>query len=970
MRKRSRSLWLPFVLPLFLMQFSIPGCPIDTGGGTGGDGNVGGGAAFNLPPTAIITADRTRGVAPLTIQFSSANSTDDGLIISRRWDFGNGQTSAEISPRQTFDTTGTFTVRLTITDDANVSSSRTLTVVVTQSPTAVLNVDRTISSNAPAIFNFDASQSTDPDGQIVSYRWDFGDGSTEVLPVVAHTFAAPGTYRVRLTVTDNAGVTATADQLIEVGIPRPRISFRQPPDDVPNIVVTPESPLWVTVTTEVQPGVPRTIRTGLDRDRDPCDGLAAIYNVDNNFELGRLDNAPDAINDVAISANGQFIATGADNGVLSIYNAATRRLIRQVNSNHGAINGLAFSPDAATIALAQDDGSVVLINRANGSILNTIAAHVGPAQDVAFSVDGTRLGSAGDDNRGRIWNPANGALEATLNGHTLGVTSIAFSPVNSLQVLTGSSDRTARLWNASSGNQIAIFQPIFAGGNIVEGHSLPINAVAFGPDATRIATGSADRTAIIWDLASQGEVLTISGHSDAVTSVAFNFNGSRLATGSADRTARTWNTETGAEFNRFTPCASTVSSVVFDLGGQTLIAGVAARTSIQLDSDPPQGNDLNATIPTALKLTDVPIGQYSLWAEIDTDRTDPVRTYATAVVNVVSSFTRAVDAFTPRVPLLGDRASIVVAPTFDRQIFDIGPMSAGDRIRISFLNLPGYQQTVNDPSQNVNSPTPSVIILNASEDLFAWYDGNTFLTPGARLAVTRSSSSHFFVVDTGTSVDIQIFRAAGVSARTQRIFLDFRGRSEVAVGGLPALNIPALSGPGLNPAYSTADTAIIRSAITAEMRRLYGRWNVEIVSSDEGQPPTPPYQTLYFGGRNPTLLGIADYIDPRNETLTGSGLVFANEIANEFSSRDSTFVGRYIGMVAAHEAGHLLGLRHVENPLDIMDATTGNYLNMGNIDETVDFLASPLLGREVGPNGTIGIQDAQALFDELIGRRP
>jgi hypothetical protein len=66
-------------------------------------------------------------------------------------------------------------------------------------------------------FNFDASCSFDTDGSIVSYSWNFGDGSGDVGPFVSHVFEAPGTFHVTLTVTDNNGLTSAYDELVEVG---------------------------------------------------------------------------------------------------------------------------------------------------------------------------------------------------------------------------------------------------------------------------------------------------------------------------------------------------------------------------------------------------------------------------------------------------------------------------------------------------------------------------------------------------------------------------------------------------------------------------------------------------------------------------------------------------------------------------------------------------------------------------------
>lgn len=260
---------------ILLLQLPLTGCPSGTGVGAGDTGSL-----FNLPPTVVMSADVVRGVAPLTVRFNSSASTDDGVIVGRLWDFGDGQTSQDIAPTHIFRTTGAFTVRLTLTDDEGGKASRSLLISVTERPVARFKVlfngeERYTAENAPARFDFDASESYDPDaeeGDKLLYRWDFGDGSREVIATVPHVFATPGTYRVVLTVTDAVGVTGTAEQVIEVGIPQPDIRFRSPPADIPVIVCSPTSPLWLHAWFQSEPGVPRFMRAGLDDDRDPGNG--------------------------------------------------------------------------------------------------------------------------------------------------------------------------------------------------------------------------------------------------------------------------------------------------------------------------------------------------------------------------------------------------------------------------------------------------------------------------------------------------------------------------------------------------------------------------------------------------------------------------------------------------------------------------------------------------------------------------
>lgn len=73
------------------------------------------------------------------------------------------------------------------------------------------------SGNAGQGVRFDGSASSDPDGQIVSYQWDFGDGATSSELKPYHVYAGSGTYEVSLTVVDDAGLTATASTLAEIG---------------------------------------------------------------------------------------------------------------------------------------------------------------------------------------------------------------------------------------------------------------------------------------------------------------------------------------------------------------------------------------------------------------------------------------------------------------------------------------------------------------------------------------------------------------------------------------------------------------------------------------------------------------------------------------------------------------------------------------------------------------------------------
>ena len=154
--RRTRSVVLFSVAaPLILMQLLASGCSIS--GLTGTDGGTGTASGFNLAPQVVLTVDVQRGVAPLNVHFSSSGSADDGVIVRRQWDFGDGASSEEISPSHTFVATGEYTTTLTLTDNQGASASRGVVIAVTEQPIAVIEVDRTSAPTAPATFNFDGS---------------------------------------------------------------------------------------------------------------------------------------------------------------------------------------------------------------------------------------------------------------------------------------------------------------------------------------------------------------------------------------------------------------------------------------------------------------------------------------------------------------------------------------------------------------------------------------------------------------------------------------------------------------------------------------------------------------------------------------------------------------------------------------------------------------------------------------------
>ncbi|HEX4668063.1 MAG TPA: PKD domain-containing protein [Chthoniobacterales bacterium] len=177
------------------------------------------GANANQWPVAVATATPDSGNIPLSVNFSSAGSTDlDGSIASYFWDFGDGATSTSANPQHTYTAPGEYVATLTVTDNLGVSTTNTAAVEVmapNQNPVAKFVVTPP-TGKAPLNVTLTSDGSYDPDGALGNFEWHFSDGGTYFGRTAFHTFTRAGTYTISLTVFDNRGGSGTSQQTIVV----------------------------------------------------------------------------------------------------------------------------------------------------------------------------------------------------------------------------------------------------------------------------------------------------------------------------------------------------------------------------------------------------------------------------------------------------------------------------------------------------------------------------------------------------------------------------------------------------------------------------------------------------------------------------------------------------------------------------------------------------------------------------------
>jgi len=159
-----------------------------------------------------------------------------------------------------------------------------------------------------------------------------------------------------------------------------------------------------------------------------------------------------------------------------------------------------------------------------------------------------------------------------LSGHVAEVYNVAFSPDGKI-LASGSLDKTIVLWD------LAAHKPL----GVLTRHDAAVTSLAFSPDGKILASGSLDKTIVLWDVTSRQPLGVLSGHDAAVTSLAFSPDGKTLASGSDDHTIRFWNVETRKSSGALKGHDAAVTSLVFNPNGKSLVSGSFDHTLMLWD---------------------------------------------------------------------------------------------------------------------------------------------------------------------------------------------------------------------------------------------------------------------------------------------------------------------------------------------------------------------------------------------------
>jgi WD40 repeat protein len=272
--------------------------------------------------------------------------------------------------------------------------------------------------------------------------------------------------------------------------------------------------------------------------------------------------------------------------------AEKRPLLQLDTGGHMAlIRKIAFTLDGKQLVSASDDKVIRVWDVATGKTLRTIRGEIalgnaGKIFAISLSPDGKWLAAGGwlGGNREesaaiRLYDFARGELKALLKGHGDVVEALEFSP-DGTRLISGSADKTAILWDmspltapsAAAKAALTILSPLYR----LKGHTDFVYAVGFTPDGARAVTGSDDKELRLWRVADGTEIVVMKGHADKVESLAIAPGGT-IASGDWSGEIRLWNGRTGAFLQTLARQGTDVGSLSFSPDGKTLLSSCGQR---------------------------------------------------------------------------------------------------------------------------------------------------------------------------------------------------------------------------------------------------------------------------------------------------------------------------------------------------------------------------------------------------------
>ena len=232
---------------------------------------------------------------------------------------------------------------------------------------------------------------------------------------------------------------------------------------------------------------------------------------------------------LAISPDGEFIASGKNTGTIQFFNRQTGDITKILGEHENVARALIFIPQTNQLISGDGDGNIKIWNRQNNNLERQLQGHSASIWSLAISPDGRTLVSCSEDESVKVWNLTTGEANAIIFSHDTVVYALAFSP-NGKVFASAGKDKIIKIWDAKKRTLLKSLQ----------GHQDTIRAIAISPDGRYLVSGSWDQTVKVWELESGKLVTTFKGHENRIVTVAIGNDSETVFSGSTDNTIKVW----------------------------------------------------------------------------------------------------------------------------------------------------------------------------------------------------------------------------------------------------------------------------------------------------------------------------------------------------------------------------------------------------------------------------------------------
>jgi WD40 repeat protein/serine/threonine protein kinase len=310
-------------------------------------------------------------------------------------------------------------------------------------------------------------------------------------------------------------------------------------------------------------------------------GNVLVWSLEKRKVIWKLKGHTKKISAISFLKDGNRVVTASIDNSVGQWDISTGKEIERLVLKHpNSVIAMQVVPELNQVVTSCTDRYVRIWDAEKAEVIHTIGPFEGGVYSLSVSEDGQRLVAADSKNRTvHFWDvAANREVQKPQRDGQLGplidlkkrgglLWSVAFQPGSDEILTVGGGE--ARLWEASTGNERMSFSQ----------HGTVASA-CYSPDGKRIATGSWDNSAKVWDVATGQVVRKYEGvHTGSVNSVAFSNDGSRLLTASDDKTAILWNVESGTVVHKLIGHTDRVSSASFSPDGTLIVTASNDKTA-------------------------------------------------------------------------------------------------------------------------------------------------------------------------------------------------------------------------------------------------------------------------------------------------------------------------------------------------------------------------------------------------------